>query len=524
MRWNDALVYLGRDRPLAAFQQSDPAALGRMLDRYGIDRAVVYSFPYAGRGVLGGNEQAFAAAAAEPRLVPCPAVLPDSGLEVGDEVAFVAGLVRRGARCACLYPQTFGTGLHRRIIGRLLRALEDRRLPVALFETELPDAVDLAADYPGLPILVHTPMYRDRRLLPLLRETPNLYISIAPRFAPFRGLEVLVRECGVERILFASGFPVAEPGAAMAYLLGSGLTDEQVERIAGANLDQLMAAVRVDGSDDAPSAATSGEPAGEPAGRIGGVCEAVFERRPLPWAGVVDMHAHLGPGTAFPMWCDRADDLVAEMDRAGVERIFLSHTGGLGAEAVWGNDQLLAAMRRHPGRILGYATCYPLWEPTGVAEVQRCIEAGMRGVKLHNSRGMAYTDERYAPVWQYAHERGLPVLLHTWGGIEALEPLFERYRRAQILLGHAGAAEPEVYVRFARRYPNLWLELANSHSPYGLVEYFVGEVGPERVLWGSDAPWMSIHQQLGRVLFADIPDAQKHTILVDNPRRLLSLP
>ena len=62
-----------------------------------------------------------------------------------------------------------------------------------------------------------------------------------------------------------------------------------------------------------------------------------------------------------------------------------------------------------------------------------------------------------------------------------------------------------------------------SRAPYRIVEHFVSEVGAERVLFGTDAPWMSIQQQLGRVLFADIPDAAKRQILVGNAQQLLGL-
>ena len=94
--------------------------------------------------------------------------------------------------------------------------------------------------------------------------------------------------------------------------------------------------------------------------------------------------------------------------------------------------------------------------------------------------------------------------------------LFKRYTRAPILLGHSGAGSngAEIYVKYAKKYPNLYLELCFSRAPYGVIEYFVSEVGAERVLWGSDAPAMAISQQLGRILFADITDDDKKTIMV----------
>lgn len=178
-------------------------------------------------------------------------------------------------------------------------------------------------------------------------------------------------------------------------------------------------------------------------------------------------------------------------------------------------------MKKYPDRISAYATCYPVDKKLGIGEIIRCIKAGMTGIKLHICNGLAYTDRRYRPVWEYADKFRLPVLLHTWGDMSSYEPVFKKYRRAPILLGHSGSKNPESYVKFARKYSNLYLELTLSAAPYGLVEYFVREAGADRILYGSDAPWMAMQHQMGRVLFADISDADKKKILVENPRRIL---
>jgi len=56
-----------------------------------------------------------------------------------------------------------------------------------------------------------------------------------------------------------------------------------------------------------------------------------------------------------------------------------------------------------------------------------------------------------------------------------------------------------------------------------MIETMVRAVGAARVVWGSDEPLFSMAHQLGKLLFADIPDADKRTILHDNPRRLFGL-
>jgi predicted TIM-barrel fold metal-dependent hydrolase len=49
----------------------------------------------------------------------------------------------------------------------------------------------------------------------------------------------------------------------------------------------------------------------------------------------------------------------------------------------------------------------------------------------------------------------------------------------------------------------------------------VASAGADRVVWGSDAAFLSMTQQIGRVLAADIPDPDKVKILSTNARGLL---
>ncbi len=521
----DALVHIGRGRGLADYQNADLPALRAMLDRYGIARALALSFASQELDVTYGNNLLFKAVAHEPRLIPCPAVLPDSGLEVGDEGKFIDGLIRKGARGVCLFPQICKTSLDRRVIGPLLRAIEERRLLLMLFETSMLDAATLANEYPGIPILIHRPAYRERTLLPALKQARNLHISIAPYFSPFRGLEVLAAQGLADQIVFASGFPFAEPGAAVAYLAYSALPEEVVEKIACRNLLRLLTGVRLrtgtGRGQDRVSLPSGDEQERIRERRVGGVCRSVWQREPIHWKDITDMHSHYGHWIEFPIWCDSSDALVAEMDRVGIARAMLSHQACVTPNVVWGNNQLLAAMKRYPNRILGYATCYPVNERLGIQEIKRCVNRGMRGIKMHYASSIPYTAAGYKAVWEFADRCRLPVLLHTWDDLNDMEPLFKRYQHTPILLGHSGAGNPARYVECAKKYKNLFLEIVLSAAPYGLVEYFVREVGAERVLFGADAPWMAFGQPLARVLFANITDRQKKMILIENPKRIL---
>jgi predicted TIM-barrel fold metal-dependent hydrolase len=55
-----------------------------------------------------------------------------------------------------------------------------------------------------------------------------------------------------------------------------------------------------------------------------------------------------------------------------------------------------------------------------------------------------------------------------------------------------------------------------------MTEMAVRELGPERVLFGSDAPGRSFASQLAKVYGAEIPDDAKRLILGANLKRLLT--
>jgi len=253
------------------------------------------------------------------------------------------------------------------------------------------------------------------------------------------------------------------------------------------------------------------------------LADCVWERRPLALDGIVDMHTHLGSWAGFAMAGNDADSMVRQMDRVGVSRMVCTHQAAMAADVVFGNDQVLEAMRRHPARILGYACTYPVSATLGIDEIMRCLDAGMVGVKMHDANKIPYTADQYKPIWRHANEHGLPVLLHTWGGLDKLEPLFKEYGDAHVLLAHSGCTRADDYVRYAVEYPHVYLDLAFSGCKHGLVEYFAEHASARKVVFGSDMPWMPLSQQIGKVVFADISEEQKRTILVDNPRRILRL-
>ena len=247
------------------------------------------------------------------------------------------------------------------------------------------------------------------------------------------------------------------------------------------------------------------------------------EGEPLTDLDIVDMHAHIGTyDFCTPAHMPQA--MAAAMDRVGVRQIFVSHYACISGRTEAGNDETLAAMRACPGRFLGYVVVWPSSAEAVAKEARRRIAEGFSGIKLHNSNGFPYTEPAYAPALELAHEHCMPVLLHTWGEAEmfaAVRQFSGRYPHANFLLGHSGIVNPEEYGRVAREQPNVYLETCSSLFPMGGFDRLVEAAGAEKVVWGSDCPFINIAHQVGKVLGARCGDSVKRQVLSGNARRIL---
>ena len=123
------------------------------------------------------------------------------------------------------------------------------------------------------------------------------------------------------------------------------------------------------------------------------------------------------------------------------------------------------------------------------------------------------------------------ILQHTWlktnGNLEGestpydLVELARRHPGVQFVCVHTGG-DWERGIRIVRPQKNVSADIAGSNPTAGFVEMAVRELGPERVIYGSDVGGRSFASQLSKVLGARVPDAAKELILGGNLRRLLA--
>lgn len=256
--------------------------------------------------------------------------------------------------------------------------------------------------------------------------------------------------------------------------------------------------------------------------------QAVLRRRAPAGVSIVDAHAHCGPYSLFFIPDAQPAAMVRVMDRSGVSTAVLSSHLAIQLDAREGNDATAAAVDAFPGRLLGYVVVNPWQDP--VAELER--RAGDRrfaGIKLHpDLHHYRLTGPRYDGVWEFAARIGCPVLTHTWIGsahsdLGLLAEVADRHPDVTLLAGHAGGTRPgaDAAIEVARRHSNVVLEICGSLNHGADLERMVGELGAHRVVFGSDFPFLDLRCALGRVLFAQLDDAERAAVLGENMQRLL---
>jgi hypothetical protein len=223
---------------------------------------------------------------------------------------------------------------------------------------------------------------------------------------------------------------------------------------------------------------------------------------------LIDVHAHFHhPGGPRSDWAERNASRLAAGERIGITWHVASILGSWGrasptyfpspADVRAGNDALLELIGRHPGRIRGYACVNPNFTEHALGEIDRCLTAGMIGVKLAASR-RAY-DPLLDGVAERARDRGVPVLHHVWQhrrrewpGQEAsdaaeLAALARRHPQVGFILAHIGGGGDWAHSLHAvRRVPNVFVDLSGSGVDSGMLEACLEAVGAGRLLWGCD--------------------------------------
>lgn len=236
-----------------------------------------------------------------------------------------------------------------------------------------------------------------------------------------------------------------------------------------------------------------------------------------------DMHGHMGAHYAIYFKRCEAPEMVKHVKRIGVKRLVFSHH-----EALWGtvrNAQVVEICKAHPETLRMYLGIIPQQQENireDIAQFDKWAPyaVGLKFLPGYHKCNVAAPRYKYA--LDFANERELPILVHTWGKEDALFETIQKYPKVKFFLAHCCYGAWDFAIQCVKESAgNVWLELTAIPGDRGLIELLVDGVGSEKILYGTDMPWFDEYQGVGGVLSAKISDEDKLNILSRNPERIL---
>jgi predicted TIM-barrel fold metal-dependent hydrolase len=203
---------------------------------------------------------------------------------------------------------------------------------------------------------------------------------------------------------------------------------------------------------------------------------------------VIDAHNHVGVRHGAKQL---GADLVAKMDQTGVDKAVMFPF----TEGNFTNDEVKTAYEEFPDRLIPYCAVNA-WVPGAADEVRRCVrDWGFKGLKLHPTlNGYRLSDPGLVnPLFEEAESLGIPIIVHGASDLYNAPPEFaemaRRFPRVKLLMAHMGYFWcVDQAIAFAKECPNLYLE--TSRAPIFEITTAVRELGPGRVVWGTDSPFV----------------------------------
>jgi uncharacterized protein len=243
-------------------------------------------------------------------------------------------------------------------------------------------------------------------------------------------------------------------------------------------------------------------------------------------SAVVDAHTHLGAdedGQSLAL-----EGLIGYLDQVALEAracVFPLHDPDRRPGYRIPNDRVLQWARESEGRLFPFCRLDPADDP--VAEAQRCLALGARGIKLHpRAQSFGFGDAAAEAIFAVARDAGVPILIHAGRGMPPMAPLADlalRYPDVSLVLAHAAIADQGMFATRLVDHPRVVYD-TSCFSVLDVVELFA-RVPAQRIVFGSDAPYGrpngGLFQTLRAAAYAGLDPSERALVAGGTISRLL---
>jgi hypothetical protein len=237
---------------------------------------------------------------------------------------------------------------------------------------------------------------------------------------------------------------------------------------------------------------------------------------------VIDAHAHVGE---FGGWANvriTSEEMIADMETFNISKTVV---------CMIPNGIVREAVQRYPDQLIGFVWVNPHEGQKAVDEVKRAINNwGFQGIKLHPLfHAFIPSDGVVLPIMELAREFKIPVFFHTGHPPFSLPwqigEVAEIFPDVPIIMGHMGHGHGcyiQGTIMTAKKYPNLYLETSGMPM-HTKIREAVEELGPGRVMYGSDAPFHHHSVEMQRVKVSGLDEEGLRDVFYNNAAKLLGI-
>jgi len=233
---------------------------------------------------------------------------------------------------------------------------------------------------------------------------------------------------------------------------------------------------------------------------------------------VIDAHTHLGldeDGRSLTL-----AQLLAQLDGADARRacVFPLHDPERRPAYSVPNDRVLGWARESGERLVPFCRLDPAEDP--LAEAERCLAAGARGIKLHpRAQDFVFDGKDMEGVFALAEDAGVPILIHAGRGLpplaDGLVALALRHPRTVLILAHGAICDQGILTSRLADHPGVLYDIS-CFFPLDVIELFA-RVPAERIVFASDPPYglpaTTLYMALRVVWKAGLDDAATRGVL-----------
>lgn len=516
LRFFDSRAMVGRHLHVKAppFNPHTREDLYEEMDQSGVGEAMVLDCLSREHSPADGNPRILEVTKNQPRLYPAWVAVPAGTDETPEPREMIAQMRQHGVGLLYLLPAMYRFPLSDWCVDDLLEPMAETKVPLFIAydggdSINWPQVVDLCRRFPTLPVIIsETRIRRDMRVCyKALEACDNLHLELSSYWL-HRGIEYLSSRFGSHRLLFGSNWPKLNMACTRMPIASAEIEHKDKQLIAGDNLRKLIAWAVPEREVPLPP---------EPKDELEAWARTGVKPEGIK---VYDNHGHLGKVCLHYHVVDGATEkMVRDMDRYGIEQICVFSLQGVFSDERYGNDLIIEAVEKFPERFVGFTLVNPhRGHDWMMEELNRCKQAGLRGVKLHATyQGYPETGPNIDTPCQFAHDHGQMILNHEWGNPEQMDRLVRTYTDACFFTGHTTSK----YQQTMSRYENLYVCSCPVHEPFH-VERTVAAVGADRFLFGSDLTDLPIAWGIGPILLARISEADRRKIISDNLKNLLT--